>query len=261
MSVAEAAALGITCLPMRVCFDDAEYLAGVNLPNDTFFAQLAAAKNLPKTMQINENDYKEAIQPLLDAGDEVFVMAISSGLSGTFNSLQLASAEINSPKLKIFDTETFTLAYYALVREALKLIQQGVTLAELETKMNALKAKVRIVAVIDNVKYLIKGGRLNLVKGLLAAALHIKPIISVKDKKLAMIGKAMGYNGAKAQVARLVTNVDESMPIYYGHGNAAAKAEDFKQIFPFKYAEKREIGPIIGTHGGPGCVGIAYFEK
>ncbi len=261
IGAAEAAKLGIISMPMRLLIDDQEYLAGKNLDNDTFYDLLPKAKSFPKTMQINANDYKEVIQPLLDAGDEVFVMSISSGLSGTFNSLTQAAKELDSPRLAIFDTQTFTLAYYALVMEARKLIEKGVTLAELTAEMEKLRDRVRIYFIADTTKYLVKGGRISFVKGLLADTLHLKPIIGVVDKKLQMVAKGIGYNAAKRQILRLTQNVDVTMPIYYGHVHASEKAEDFKQIFPYEFTEKREIGPIIGAHGGPGCVGIIYFVE
>ena len=188
-------------------------------------------------------------------------MSVSSGLSGTFNSLTQAANELNSPNLVIFDTQTFTLAYYALVMEARKLIEAGATLDSLTQAMEALRTRVRIYFIADTTKYLVKGGRISFVKGLLANILHLKPIIGVVNKKLQMVAKGLGYNLAKRQVLRLTNNVDLTMPIYYGHIHNSEKAEDFKQIFSFDFAEKREIGPIVGAHGGPNCVGLAFFEK
>lgn len=260
MGVAEATRLGIVSMPMRILIDDQEYMAGDNLDNDTFYELLPKAKAMPKTMQINANDYIQTIKPFLDAGDEVFVMSVSSGLSGTFNSLTQAAKELNSPHLAIFDSQTFTLAYYALVMEAHKLIQSGISLADLVTKMEELRARVQIYFIADTVKYLVKGGRISFVKGLMAETLHLKPIIGVVDKKLQMVGKGFGYNAAKRQILRLTQNVDLTMPIYYGHIHASDKAEDFKQNFAFDFVEKREIGPIVGAHGGPGAVGLAFFQ-
>ena len=261
IGTAEAAKMGIISMPMRMMIDDKEYLAGENLDNDTFYDLLPKAKAAPKTMQINAHDYVQVIKPLLDAGDQVFVMSVSSGLSGTFNSLTQAAAELNSPNLVIFDSQTFTLAYYALAMEAKKLIDAGVTLNELTTALEKLRERVRIYFIADTTKYLVKGGRISFMKGLLADTLHLKPIISVVNKKLQMVGKGIGYNLAKRQMMRFTQNVDTSMPIYYGHIHNSAKAEDFKQIFKFDFTEKREIGPIVGAHGGPNCVGLAFFEK
>lgn len=261
MGSAEAEKLGIISMPMRMILDDKEYLAGKNLDVDVFYDLLPKLKNAPKTMQVNAQDYIDVIKPILDAGNEVFVMSVSSGLSGTFNSLTQAAKELNSEHLAIFDSETFTLAYYALVMEAHKMIQQGVTLQELISKMEDLRARVRIYFIADTVKYLVKGGRISFVKGLMAEALHIKPIISVVDKKLQMVAKGIGYNAAKRQIMRFTQNVDLTMPIYYGHIHNSEKADDFKQIFTFEFAEKREIGPIVGAHGGPNAVGLAFFDK
>lgn len=261
MGSKEAATLGIVSMPMRMIIDDQEYMAGENLVNDQFYEMLPKVKNMPKTMQINVSDYIQVIKPLLDAGNEVFVMSVSSGLSGTFNSLTQAAKELNSPKLVIFDSQTFTLAYYALVMEAYKLIQKGVSLTELTQNMEKLRDRVRIYFIADTTKYLVKGGRISFVKGLLAETLHLKPIIGVVDKKLQMVAKGIGYNAAKRQITRLTKNLDLTMPTYYGHIHASDKAEDFKQLFAFEFTEKREIGPIVGAHGGPGCVGLAFFEK
>ena len=261
MGSAEAEKLGIISMPMRMLLDNQEYLAGKNLDNDTFYQLLPQLKTMPKTMQINANDYIEVIKPLVDAGDEVFVMSVSSGLSGTFNSLTQAAKELNSEHLAIFDSQTFTLAYYALVMEAYKMINHGVTLQELVSSMEDLRARVRIYFIADTTKYLVKGGRISFVKGLMADALHLKPIIGVVDKKLQMVAKGIGYNAAKRQMLRLTQNIDLTMPIYYGHIHNSEKAEDFKQIFTFQFTEKREIGPIVGAHGGPNAVGLAFFEQ
>ncbi len=260
MGTAEAEKLGIISLPMRMIMDDQEYLAGENLDNNTFYQLLPQLETMPKTMQINAHDYIEVIKPLLDAGDEVFVMSVSSGLSGTFNSLTQAAKELNSEHLAIFDSQTFTLAYYALVMEAYKMIQNGIGLDELVQKMTALRERVRIYFIADTTKYLVKGGRISFVKGLMADALHLKPIIGVVDKKLQMVAKGIGYNAAKRQMLRLTQNIDLTLPIYYGHIHNSEKAEDFKQIFTFNFTEKREIGPIVGAHGGPNAVGLAFFQ-
>ena len=103
--------LGVTVIPMKVCVDDKEYLAGVNLQNKEFFDLLKKCKTLPHTTQINQDEYQNIIKPFLDKGEDVFVMSLSSGLSGSFNSLRLASEELNSAHLEIFDTQNVTLGF------------------------------------------------------------------------------------------------------------------------------------------------------
>lgn len=261
----EAEKLGIISIPMRVSFGEEEFLTGVNLSNAEFYEKLQKSKTLPHTSQVNTDDYIKIIKPMIDAGDDVFVMALSSELSGTYNSLRLASEEINSPHLKIMDTETTTFSYAALVYQALELIKTNISLEELSTQMEDLKKKVKLYAVIDNVKYLVKGGRLSLAKGLLVGVLKIKPIVSFVNKKLKMVGKAIGFDKALKTMAGLIKNVNITKPMYYAHSNNPERAEMVKtymeQTHGYKFDKCFEIGPVIGTHAGPNCAGVVYFEN
>lgn len=257
--------LGVTVIPMKVCVDDKEYLAGVNLQNEAFFDLLKKCKTLPHTTQINQDEYQNIIKPFLDKGEDVFVMSLSSGLSGSFNSLRLASEELNSAHLEIFDTQNVTLGFKVLVFEALKLIKSGVSLHELKAKMEELKQKCRLIAVVDNVKYLIKGGRLSLVAGIAVTALNIKPIVTIKNGKVVVLSKGIGYNHAIKNLIKNLSNIDLEKSICIGHSNDLTRFEQFKKEIEKALNIKCEgctgIGPIIGTHAGPGCVAIAYIEK
>ena len=257
--------LGVTVIPMKVCVDDKEYLAGVNLQNEEFFDLLKKCKTLPHTTQINQDEYQNIIKPFLDKGEDVFVMSLSSGLSGSFNSLRLASEELNSAHLEIFDTQNVTLGFKVLVFEALKLIKSGVSLHELKAKMEELKQKCRLIAVVDNVKYLIKGGRLSLVAGIAVTALNIKPIVTIKNGKVVVLSKGIGYNHAIKNLIKNLSNIDLEKSICLGHSNDLTRFEQFKKEIEKALNIKCEgctgIGPIIGTHAGPGCVAIAYLEK
>lgn len=257
--------LGVTVIPMKVCVDDKEYLAGVNLQNEEFFDLLKKCKTLPHTTQINQDEYQNIIKPFLDKGEDVFVMSLSSGLSGSFNSLRLASEGLNSAHLEIFDTQNVTLGFKVLVFEALKLIKSGVSLHELKAKMEELKQKCRLLAVVDNVKYLIKGGRLSLVAGIAVTALNIKPIVTIKNGKVVVLSKGIGYNHAIKNLIKNLSNVDLEKSICLGHSNDLTRFEQFKKEIEKALNIKCEgctgIGPIIGTHAGPGCVAIAYLEK
>ncbi len=265
IGVEEAKDLGLTLIPMKVIFDDEEYLVGVNLTTQEFYQKLAEAKNLPKTTQINYTEYVDAVKPILDGGDQVFAMCLSSELSGSFNNLKMAQGELGSGDFEIFDTLSVTFAYKALVLEAMKLIKSGVTLGELKSEMERLKTKLRLFAIIDNVKYLIKGGRLSQGKGLMATALNIKPIVTIANGKVEVIGKAVGFNMALKTFCKLIKNVDLSKTMFSGHAEAIDKAqkmiETIKDSLGLNFDNLCEIGAVIGTHAGPSTVGVVYFEK
>ena len=265
ITVEEAKKLGIVIIPMKVFIDEKEYYAGINLDDATFFDLLKKCKNLPHTTQINQEEYINTIKPFLDNGDDVFVMALSSELSGSFNSLRLASEELNSSHLEIFDTQNVTMGYKVLVMEAIKLIKKGVSLTELKEKMEKMKNKCKLLAIIDNVKYLIKGGRLSLMAGLAVTALNIKPIVTIKNGKLAVLSKGIGYNNAIKSLIKNIKNIDTNSYISIGHSNDLTRYNQFKneveKFLGIKSNDCTSIGPVIGTHAGPGCVGISYIEK
>lgn len=257
--------LGLCVIPMVVRFEDKEYIAGEDLSNAQFYELLKKSKSLPQTAQINEQTYKDTIVPLLQSGYDVFAITISSALSGSYNSLRLASEEINSPHLAIFDSLSVTMALKVLVYEAVKFCKKSDNLQELCLYMEKLKTKCRLFAVVDNVKYLIKGGRLSKGAGFAATALNIKPIVAINNGKVEAIGKGIGFLPTLKAMLKKLENIDFSKKVCFGHSNDIKKFEilkaEFEKKFNYKVPCPCEIGPIIGTHAGPGCVGVAFIEK
>lgn len=261
----EAESLGIISLPMKLIFDETTYTPGIDLTNKEFYKKLGECKQLPHTSQLNMFDYSKSIKPLIDEGHEVFVMCISDKLSGSFNSLEQTVRDLESNKIEVLNTKTTTFSYQALVFEALKLIEKGVTLKELKEKMEDLSNRVELLAIVDNVNFLIKGGRLSSTLGFLVKTLHIKPIVRIIGGEIKVVSKAIGFTSAKKTLKGLIENIDKDMPLYLGHSNDPEKAKIFGDYIEselgIKFKRKTEIGPIIGTHAGPGCVGLSYFRK
>lgn len=258
----ESKALGIEIIPIKVTFDGTEY---ENMPNAEFYRKLKASKKLPTTSLINEATYKEYIEKHLAHGDSVFVMCLSSGLSGSFGCLKAAAEEINSENVAICDSETVAFGYRILVMEAAKEIARGATLESLAATIETLKTKVRLFAVIDKVNYLIKGGRLSMAAGVAVTALNIKPVVTVKDKVVKVVDKALGFRHGMRRITKLIGNIDDSREISFGHTECRDKLDDFMALAKEKLGVTSEnvcdIGPVVGTHVGQGCVGVAYFEK
>ncbi len=257
----EGKALGIEIIPIKVAFDGTEY---ENMPNAEFYKKLKASKKLPTTSLINEATYKEVIEKNLEGGNSVFVMSLSSGLSGSFDSLKIAAEEIGSEKVAICDSETVAFGYRILAMEAAKAIAGGATLEELSAEIESMKKKVRLFAVIDKVTYLIKGGRLSMAAGIAVTALNIKPVVAV-DKVVKVADKALGFKHGMHRIIKLVNNIDVDREISFGHTDCADKLNDFMKLVKDKLGVSSDnicgIGPVVGTHVGQGCVGLAYFEK
>ena len=260
----EAQKLGVQIIPMKVLIDGEEYVSGKNLFAEEFYQKLETCKKLPQTSLITEFEYEEILSDALKKNEQVFVMCLSSKLSGSYENLQKACNEINSSKLEILDTQSVTFAYKALVVEAVKLSKICNDVKELKENMEILCTKVKLLAAVDNVKYLIKGGRLSLMKGIAVKALNIKPIVTLKDGKLDVVAKGIGTGNAIKNLIKQIQNIDKSKPIYFGHSNDLVKLNMLKKTckqLGINSDDTSVVGPVIGTHAGPSCVGVVYFEK
>lgn len=261
----EAKSLGVELIPMKVLIDEEEYISGVNLSAEEFYQKLAVCKKLPQTSLITDFEYEDILSSTLSKGDEVFVMCLSSELSGSFGNLQKVSERLNNPKLEIFDTKSVTFAYRAMLCEAVRLAKECKTAKELKEKLQPVCENVRLLAVIDNVKYLIKGGRLSLMKGLAVTALNIKPIVTIKNGKLEVVSKGIGFGFALKSLVKEIKNLDTTKPVYFAHTNDLGKLDTLKKFvaerFDISSSSTSIVGPVIGTHAGPSCVGLVYFER
>lgn len=261
----EAKSLGVQIIPMKVLIDEEEYISGVNLTADEFYQKLANCKKLPQTSLISDFEYEQILTKGLKQNDQVFVMCLSSKLSSSFSNLERVYNEINSPNLEIFDTLSVTFAYKAMVFEAVRLAKECKNAKELKEKLQESCKNLKLLAVVDNVKYLIKGGRLSLMKGLAVTALNIKPILTIKDGKLDVVSKGIGFGNALKTLTKQIKSIDTTKTVFYGHSNDLPKLEMLKKLtipqFDIKTHDTSIVGPVIGTHTGPGCVGLVYFEK
>lgn len=261
----DAEALGIRSIPIKVTFNGEEFIPGVNLSNTEFYERLKTSAKLPSTSLINEQIYAEVIEEELSAGNSVFVMALSSGLSGSYAALERAAAQINSPDVQIFDTKAVTILQRLIVEEAAGIAASGANLQELKEQAEALRAKARLYAVINDVTNLVQGGRLSAAAGLAATALKIKPVVAITDGLVKAVGKAFGVRRATDLAIGHIKNVDFGRKIFFGHSDCPDRLGEFAAAVKKKTGigdcPVYELGPVIGTHSGQGCVGIAYFEK
>ena len=257
----------VTLLPNRVHFNEVEYTPYVDLTIAEFYEKLSQAKELPHTSQVNCQDYCECIKPMLENGDEVIIMTLSGELSGTINSAKMAKRELNSDKITVIDSRLVTFAFRALVVEAMKLIENGKSRNEIENALSAMREKIVLLAVIDDLKYLRLGGRIGAAGKAIGDLFAIKPLVTIKDGALDNVGKSMGIKKGLKAICDLVNNydIDLTKPVFLGHSNVLDRAEELKA--KLKESTKlanvdmpiTEIGPTVGTHAGPGCTGVVFF--
>ncbi|MGN0813139.1 MAG: DegV family protein [Candidatus Coproplasma sp.] len=265
ISQESAKELGVRVIPIKVNFSGEEFIPGINLTNEEFYDKLNNAKQLPTTSLINEMVYTEVIEEELKAGNEVFVMALSTHLSGSYAALERAAKAINSPNLAICDTLAATICQQLLVREAVKIANGGASLQELKKAIDTLKLKVRLLAIVNDVTNLVKGGRLSGAAGFAASVLKIKPVVVLSDGQIKAVSKSVGVRHATETIVKSVKNVDSAKGMCFGHSDCPDRLATFMAAINEKTEVKTdlifELGPVVGTHAGQGCVGVAYFEK
>lgn len=267
----DAEALGVSLLPLQIRFGEEEFLDGVTLSHRAFFEKLIETNTLPQTSQINEYRFEEAFSELTADGSEVVAITLSSKLSGTHASAVKAAKEFGG-KVYVVDSLNACIGERILLEYAVRLVKGGrLGAAEIAAELDEKKGKIQLLAVLDTLQYLRKGGRISSVTAIAGEMLSIKPVISVVRGEVKIVGKAMGSKKGNNLLNKLVSDcggIDFTMPYVLGYSGLS---DEFLQ----KYIRDSEalwkehtdhvpyylIGSTIGTHVGPGAIAVAFFAK
>ena len=259
--------LDIDIVPLSVIFGDKKYTEGIDLTNEQFYDMLSKAKDLPTTSQVNPDGFFDLFKGYTDAGHDVIGIFISSKLSGTCQSAVIAKEMVGSDKIHIVDSNSATFGLSLLVFEAVKLRDEGISAQKISTHLDDLKSKIKFLAVVDTLKYLRMGGRLSSSAAVLGGMLHVKPLVSIINGEVKAVGKERGQKAAFANILETLKKEppDNSYTISFGHSNAPELMQSFIDFLSAEVSlepmQKGDIGCVIGTHAGPGCVGLAYIPK
>lgn len=265
----EAETLGITVAPLTVRFGNTEYKDGVDLTPPEFFRKLEASKTIPVTSQVNSGEFMEIYKTLLqNKEDEILGIFISSRLSGTFQSAMIAKNTFPRRSIHLVDGDSGSFGTDLLIREAIRLRDQGLSAEEIAKELNRLKGRVRILATLESLKYLLKGGRLPATSAIVGTLLHVKPVMAVKNGKIEVVKKVRGTASAHQWIAKELSEkgFDPRYTPRLGSTQCPALLEAFRGKLEAEGIRTStfghtDIGVVIGTHTGPGCVGVAYIEK
>ncbi len=260
----------ITVLPMSIRFGDKEFKDGVDITTKEFYERLIESDELPTTSLISPGTFGDAFNTATENGEKVIVITIAGKLSGTYQSAVLAAAEYEG-EVFVVDSKNVATAEQILVLRALELIEEGLSAEEVASRLEEEKEKIHIVALLDTLEYLKKGGRISSAVAFVGGALSIKPVVTCRDGEVAMIGKARGSkngNNYLIQEIESTSGIDFSKPIRLGYtgltDNLLQKyIEDSSQLWKghTDSIAISHIGSTIGTHVGPGAIAVAFFEK
>lgn len=264
----EADRLGITCIPMQITFGEETFEDSVTLSHEAFYEKLAASAVLPVTSQINPATYEAYYEKLTANGDELVVITLSSQLSGTCQSARIA-AENFPGKVYVVDSLNAAIGERILLQRGLELAGQGLSAQQIAQTLDEEKKKIRLVAMIDTLEYLKKGGRISATVAFAGGLLGIKPAIEIRNGAVAMAGKARGAKQVNALLKQLIEaagSIDFKKPVALVYSASDASLQQFIEGCPELWEDHPlppiySLGCTIGTHIGPGACGIAFFTK
>ena len=256
-------------VPLTVHFGDEEYIDGVTIDHETFYNRLIESDVLPTTSQATPDAFMKEFDKIKEAGEEAVVITLASKFSGTYQSAMIAASEYEN--IYVVDSTSAAMGSGILVEVAFKLLDEGKKAAEIALILEEEKKKIVVVALVDTLEYLKKGGRISKAVAFAGGVLNIKPVLSVIDGEINMLGKARGSkmgNNLLVQEIDKAGGIDFTKPVLLGYSGISDALllkyiEDSRHIWEGNLNEVRytSVGSVIGTHAGPGAVVVAFFKK
>ena len=220
----EAKEYGIIHVPLTILFESNEYRDAVDLTHEEFYEKLIESDILPTTCQVPPAMFEDVYKEVTEAGDEAIVITLSSKLSGTYQSAVIAADGYDN--IRVIDSENVSLGQRILVQRALEMRKQGYDANEIEISLNIEKKHIRLMALLDTLEYLKKGGRISAATAVAGAILGIKPVITLDEGAVEVRGKARGSKQGNNLLRELIVKcggIDFSKPICLAYSGLSDK--------------------------------------
>ena len=260
----------LTVLPLTITFGTTEYADGVTLSHQKFYEKLIESDELPTTSQVTPFAFTEALKEAQANGEYAIIITLSSKLSGTYNSALIAAKDFPN-MVHIIDSANVCIGEKILVEYALNLLNSGADAQEIIARTESKVSQICVIGLLDTLEYLRKGGRISNLSGTIGEILAIKPVITISDGVVAILGKARGSRkGNNLLTEQIAKNggIDFSLPFALGYSglddsvlqkyiaDQAQLWQGYTTTLPID-----QIGATIGTHVGPGAIAVAFFHK
>lgn len=258
----------LTVLPMTVAFGNTVYHDGVDLTHERFYDLLVESDELPGTGAVSPGVFAQAYDKAQAAGEDVVVVTLSSKVSATWQSARIAAEGRDG--VQVVDSLNSCIGERVLVEYALMLVERGLSAADIAARLERARSRVHMLALLDTLEYLRRGGRIGSAAAAAGALLALKPVVTMANGEVGLLGKARGSKNARNLLVELVGEhpIDFAMPFclaYTAGGEAMLKKyvrdssdlwEGIVDALPIC-----SVGATIGTHAGPGAIAVAYFSQ
>lgn len=258
---------GITVAPQVLIWGEETFQDGVDISPTEFYTRLATASIMPTTSQVAVPTFQEIFEKLHRKGKEILVILLSDQLSKSLNSAELARQMVPDAKIELVNSKTVAMELGFHVLAAARAAEAGASLLECKRIAEEAQEKTGVLFVVDTLEFLHRGGRIGGASRLLGTALQLKPLLEVRDGRVEAIERIRTKSKAQKRLIEMITervkSMDGEVRLATLHANAfedakALMAELNKQLNPVESIYS-EVSPVVGTHCGPGTVGIAYM--
>jgi DegV family protein with EDD domain len=254
-------------VPLYVSFGDETFRDYVDISPEEFYRRLREAPTPPKSSQPTPADFA-AVFEQLNGYEKVLCVMISARLSGTAESARLGAESIGDERVTVIDSAVASGGIVILADALQRRLERGATEDELSEVVEGFKRDRGLLFTVETLEYLMRGGRIGKAQGLAGQLLSVKPILVFDDGEVAPLKRVRGRAKALAELERLFVEATEDSPdLHVGVGHAAAPGDAEELVRRVKAARPRAsldivttLGPVIGTHGGPGTLGLFWFE-
>ncbi|NLP18768.1 MAG: DegV family protein [Firmicutes bacterium] len=255
---------GIHVVPLKVHFGEEEYRDGVDISPQEFYKKMQASGILPTTSQPSPGEFAESYHSILKEGKNTIIsIHISAHLSGTHRSAIVAKSMLPKADIEIVDSKQASTVLGLIVLEAARAAKSGKTKGEVLSLVNEMVEKIRVFFMVDSLKYLEKGGRIGKAQAVLGSMLNIKPILTLEEGIIVPAAKTRGRaKGIEQLLTRMQTNIGTGEQSLMGimHAVEYDGMENLKNKVKDKWQPQElivsDIGPVIGTHVGPGTLAL-----
>ena len=263
----QLAGLNIHLVPLTFTLDGKTFRSGIDVEPDEFYQMLAATESYPTTSQPSAGEFAELYGQLAATDPDILSIHISSGLSGTLNSAKAGAALVPEARVTFVDTKTLSGAQGWQVQAAARAANAGWSKEKIVPMLGQISAAAEVLYTLSTLKYLIHGGRISHLKGLLGSVLNLKPLIGVEKERGTYVNLGQARTLDKA-ILKIADHVAAQLPrgtalqtqVMHGHNpeGAARLRERMDQYFKCTWLPTSSIAPVLGAHTGPGLVGLVY---
>jgi DegV family protein with EDD domain len=254
---------GLGCVPLVVNWDGKTYRDKIDLSTAEFYRRLRTSKTLPRTGAPSPAAFEEVFRQQLREHEAVVGVSLPSKLSGTLEVARRAAEAVDPTRISIVDSGSVSIGQAWLVETAAKMGAEGVDLANIVQRLEQLKPRLHIFAVLETLEFLQRGGRIGRARALVGTLLNVKPILDIRDGEVHPVERVRTMAGAVRRLVELVVGLGSIERLAVIEGAAEDQAREVEHQLRARYpeltVERSEIGPVLGTHAGPGVVGVGVL--